>query len=87
MAASDAVKSYRITSYNVCYTKLLRPLYTYLTSEQSNPDFAGDITWNFNKFLIDANGKIVARFASKETPESPEVTKAIEAALEAKSAK
>lgn len=63
------------------------PLYTYLTSEQSNPGFGGEITWNFNKFLIDANGEIVARFASKETPESAEVTKAIEAALEAKGKK
>jgi len=54
------------------------PLYAYLTSKEKNPDFAGDITWNFNKFLIDRDGKIVARFSSKIKPESEEVSQAIE---------
>ena len=54
------------------------PLYKFLTDKETNPEFAGDITWNFNKFLIDKNGKIVARFSSKETPESEAVTLAIE---------
>lgn len=54
------------------------PLYAYLTSKEKNPDFAGDITWNFNKFLIDRDGKIVARFSSKVKPESEEVSQAIE---------
>lgn len=54
------------------------PLYAYLTSKEKDPDFAGDITWNFNKFLIDRDGKIVARFSSKQTPESDDVTQAIE---------
>jgi len=94
--SNEEIKDFCTLKYKVSFPMFAKisvkgedqhPLYTYLTSEQSNPDFAGDITWNFNKFLIDANGKIVARFASKETPESPEVTKAIEAALEAKSAK
>ncbi len=58
------------------------PLYTYLTSEETDPKFAGEISWNFNKFLVGPDGKILARFASKETPESPEVTKAIEKALD-----
>jgi len=57
------------------------PLYTYLTSKETDPAFAGDISWNFNKFLIDRDGKILARFSSKDTPESETVTKAIEAAL------
>ena len=57
------------------------PLYAYLTSKTINPDYGGEITWNFNKFLIDRKGKIVARFSSKQTPDSPEVTAAIEAAL------
>lgn len=60
------------------------PLYTYLTSKKSNPKFGGEITWNFNKFLLNDKGEIIARFASKETPESPEVTKAIEKALNAR---
>jgi glutathione peroxidase len=60
------------------------PLYTYLTSKETDPEFAGDISWNFNKFLIDRNGKIIARFSSKDTPQSEPVTTAIESALKAK---
>ena len=60
------------------------PLYKFLTSKESDPDFAGDITWNFNKFLVDRNGKVVARFSSKDTPESENVTAAIEKYLAAK---
>jgi glutathione peroxidase len=59
-------------------------LYKFLTSKETNPDFAGDITWNFNKFLVDRNGKVVARFSSKETPESEAVTSAIEKYLKTK---
>jgi len=54
------------------------PLYTMLTSKQSNPEFGGDITWNFNKFLLDRNGSVVARFATKDVPESQTVAAAIE---------
>jgi glutathione peroxidase len=54
------------------------PLYKFLTSKETNPDFAGDITWNFNKFLVDRKGNIVARFTSKDTPQSDKVTQAIE---------
>jgi glutathione peroxidase len=41
----------------------------------------GDIKWNFEKFLIDKNGEIVARFRSKVKPESEEIIKAIEKEL------
>jgi glutathione peroxidase len=54
------------------------PLYKFLTSKETNPAFAGDITWNFNKFLVDRKGNVVARFSSKDTPESETVTAAIE---------
>ena len=60
------------------------PLYAFLTSKETNPDFAGDITWNFNKFLIDRKGKVVARFSSKDKPESEAVTQAIEKYLASK---
>jgi len=60
------------------------PLYGFLTNKESDPDFAGDITWNFNKFLVDKSGKVVARFSSKDTPESETVTAAIEKYLAAK---
>ena len=60
------------------------PLYAYLTSKETNPEFGGDITWNFNKFLISRDGKILNRFSSKDTPESEKVTKTIEEALASK---
>lgn len=60
------------------------PLYQYLTSPETDPDHAGDITWNFEKFLIGRDGKVVARFAPAVTPTSDEVVKAIETELSKK---
>ena len=57
------------------------PLYSYLTDKTADPKFAGDIKWNFTKFLFDRSGKPVARFEPKVTPDSPEVAAAIESAL------
>ena len=57
------------------------PLYKYLTSKDTNPNFAGQIKWNFTKFLIGRNGEIVARFEPAVKPESAQVAKAIEAEL------
>jgi glutathione peroxidase len=58
------------------------PLYTYLTDKTTNPEFSGKITWNFNKFLISREGRIVARFGSRTPPEDKDVIAAIEKALE-----
>lgn len=52
----------------------INPLFAYLTSAD-NPDFTGDIKWNFEKFLIDEHGKLVHRFRSKVTPLSTDITK------------
>jgi len=57
------------------------PLYQFLTDKQSNPATAGEIKWNFTKFLVDRNGKVIARFEPAITPESADVTGAIEKAL------
>lgn len=57
------------------------PLYTFLTHKDTNPGFEGDITWNFEKFLTDKNGKVVARFSPSTVPDDPGVVKAIEAEL------
>lgn len=43
------------------------PLFRYLT-DQDNPDFTGEIKWNFEKFLIDEDGKLVHRYRSTVTP-------------------
>ena len=57
-------------------------LYSALTGAES--PVPGPVKWNFGKFLIGRDGKIVARFDSKVTPDSAELTKAIEDALAAK---
>jgi glutathione peroxidase len=62
----------------------IHPLYKFLTSKDTNPKFAEEIKWNFEKFLVDRNGDVVARFAPKVAPQSPEVVKAIETQLEKK---
>src|ERR1700729_2274905 len=53
------------------------PLYAYLTKD-ANPALAGDIKWNFTKFLVDRNGKVVARFEPDVTPDSPQITAEID---------
>ena len=58
------------------------PLYVALTGKDS--PFPGEVKWNFGKFLISRDGKIIARFQSADEPDSAAVTKAIEAALAAK---
>jgi glutathione peroxidase len=57
------------------------PLYKFLTSKETDPHFSGPIRWNFEKFLINSKGEVVNRFKSQVKPDSPEVTKAIEAEL------
>lgn len=57
------------------------PLYQFLTSAETNPKFAGEIGWNFTKFLVSADGRVVARFDSGTKPDSPQVIQAIEAEL------
>ncbi|MGA2029123.1 MAG: glutathione peroxidase [Verrucomicrobiota bacterium] len=58
------------------------PLYVMLAGKDS--PFPGDITWNFNKFLIGKDGQIIKRFDSKNKPDSPQVIAAIESALATK---
>jgi len=63
------------------------PLYKFLTEGKAGDDFAGDIEWNFAKFLVDRNGNVIARFSSKTTPKDPKVGETIEKALAASPAK
>ncbi|WP_286778459.1 MULTISPECIES: glutathione peroxidase [Sphingobacterium] len=55
----------------------ISPLFKYLTA-QENPDFKGDIKWNFEKFLIDENGKLVHRFRSATNPLDPAIVNWVE---------
>jgi glutathione peroxidase len=60
--------------------KGITPLYQYLT-EQGPEKFRGPITWNFEKFLLNRQGEVVARFAPRVKPDDPKVIAAIEAEL------
>jgi glutathione peroxidase len=54
------------------------PLYAYLTTL---PEHGGAVTWNFNKFLVDPSGKVVAHLESNVEPTSAQLKKAVEAVL------
>jgi glutathione peroxidase len=65
------------------------PLYKYLTSKETTlykakevkPNFTGPISWNFEKFLVNSKGDVVARFDPRLKPDDPKVIKAIEGEL------
>jgi glutathione peroxidase len=61
----------------------MQPVYEYLT-EKTASEFRGEVKWNFEKFLIDRNGNVLARFRSKVEPDSEELTSQIEKALATK---
>ena len=84
------IKEFCTANYGVKFTMLSKvvvkgegicPLYKFLTEKETDPKYAGAITWNFEKFLIGRNGEVVARFAPKTKPESEEVVKKIESEL------
>ena len=88
--SDQEIKTFCSTRYKVTFPMFSKisvkgpdkhPLYKFLTEEKTDPKFAGEVSWNFNKFLIDKNGNIVGRFESKDTPEGDTVTQAIERAL------
>jgi len=53
----------------------ITPLFKYLISAPNPEGITGDVGWNFEKFLVDENGKLIHRFRSNVTPLSPELTK------------
>ncbi len=57
------------------------PIYALLTAEPDADGEAGDIQWNFEKFVLRPDGTVAARFRPGTTPDSPEVLAAIEDAL------
>ena len=89
------IKEFCSTKYNVTFPMTGKisvnggdkhPLYKFLTEEKTAKEFAGDVEWNFAKFLVDRNGNLMARFASPTKPDEPQVTAAIEKALAAETA-
>jgi glutathione peroxidase len=87
---NEEIKTFCSTKYDVTFPMFAKvsvkgadkaPLFEYLTSGGGNSQLAGEIDWNFEKFLVGKDGRLIARFGSRVDPASPEVASAIEAAL------
>ena len=85
---ADEIQQFCKTKYAVSFPLMEKihvkgpeqhPLYAALSGKDGA--FPGDVKWNFGKFLIDKDGKPIARFEPKQAPDSPEITAAIEKAL------
>ena len=87
---NEEIKQFCSTNYNVQFPMFAKisvkgedvhPLYSYLTDEEANEPYGGEIKWNFNKFLVDQDGNVIGRYDSPVKPMSDELTGAIESAL------
>lgn len=88
--SDEEIKFFCETKYNVTFDMFskisvkgddIAPLYAFLTEEETNEEFAGEIEWNFAKFLLDRKGNVIARFSPRTTPKDSDVVRAIETAL------
>ena len=86
----EEIATFCSTSYGVTFPLLAKtdvngadrhPLYTQLTQSADAAGEAGDVQWNFEKFLIAPSGDVVNRFRPRTEPDAPEVIAAIEAVL------
>ncbi|MBD3165776.1 redoxin domain-containing protein [bacterium] len=84
---NEEIQQFCKTEYSVTFPMMAKisvkgddqhPLYTYLTEQSPHP---GEISWNFNKFLLDREGNVIARFGTRTKPTADEVVGKIEAAL------
>ena len=94
--SDEQIKQFCTSKYDVTFPLMSKvsvvgedktPVYKFLTEKPTAGEFAGEIGWNFNKFLIDRNGNVIARYNSKTKPDDTQVTEEIEKALDAKPAK
>lgn len=86
----DEIAKFCEENYGVSFTmfskisvkgKDIDPLYSYLTKKENNGVLDADVSWNFQKFVIDRNGKLITFFTPKTTVTSPEFLKTIEGLL------
>lgn len=90
--SAEEIETFCSTTYGVSFPLLEKsevngenrhPLYTALTAHADAAGEAGDVQWNFEKFLISPDGEVVDRIRPRTEPEAPEVITAIEARLPA----
>jgi len=86
----EEIESFCTTNYGVTFPMFAKidvngdgahPLYQWLESQGTEPDGPGDIAWNFAKFLVGKDGRVIARFSPKSEPLSDEVVQAVEKAI------
>ena len=87
---ADEIQEFCSTTYGVTFPLLAKtdvngddrhPLYAELVATEDEKGRSGDITWNFEKFLVDGDGRVVARFSPRVEPDDARVVSAIEAIL------
>ena len=88
---AEEIREFCTTNFNVTFDMFAKievngdgasPLYKQLTAQDTSPQGAGAITWNFEKFVIGRDGRVVARFAPRTRPDAPELIETIKNALE-----
>jgi glutathione peroxidase len=89
-AGNDEIKKFVAEKYKATFPLFAKvlltgehmaPLYQYLTDKRANSTTGGPIRWNFTKFLVDREGKVLQRFEPDVTPDAPELAVAIEKAI------
>jgi glutathione peroxidase len=88
--SNEQIKQFSSEKYKVSFPLFAKisvagehvaPLYELLSDKQSNPAAGGPVRWNFTKFLVGRDGKIIARFEPDVDPKAPELVDGIEKAL------
>ena len=88
--SNDKIKAFCTSKYGVTFDLFAKikvngadkcDLYAFLTDKKADHGFGGAVQWNFQKYVVDRTGKVVAKFGPRTAADDPKVIKAIEEAL------
>jgi len=91
--SNEEINAFCRTTYDVSFDMFSKisvkgsdqdPLYRFITSPETNPQFSGEVRWNFQKYLVNRSGAIIGKFASGDDPLSEKIISAVETALSQK---
>src|SRR5881628_2055035 len=80
---NQEIKTFCSSKYNVTFPMMAKvsvkgedttPLYQFLTDKAAHSQTGGEIKWNFTKFLVGPDGRVITRFEPEVTPDAPQVT-------------